>query len=105
MYSDDAENPQWKVYKLGDGMTVTCRNHLLKHGQCYREICAIMGLKQDTEDFGKQIQRLPFTTEMFCYLLMKWVAVDDQVYHFYSTYPYLTFNGLGIPVFQCCRVS
>ncbi|KAG2055138.1 hypothetical protein BDR06DRAFT_1046210 [Suillus hirtellus] len=79
--SDNEENPQWKVYKVGDGMTPTCRNHLHKHGQHWKEICAIMRLKNGDKNSGKQIQQAKFTIEMFYHLLLKWIAVDDQSFN------------------------
>jgi hypothetical protein len=103
MFSDDEKNPQWKVYKVGDGMTPTCRNHLSKHGQRWKEICAIMGLKlKDEEESAGKIQPVAFMVEMFYHLLTKWVAVDDQVCNMsFLTQLALSLQVIHIPVLQC----
>ena len=101
IFSEDEENPQWKVYKVGDGMTPTYRNHLHKHGHQWKEVCVAMRLKKAEEDSGKQIQRQAFMVDMFYHLLMKWVAVDDQVFNM-SPVQLAIYNSLVISVLQCC---
>jgi hypothetical protein len=82
-------------------MTPTYRNHLHKHGHWWKEVCMVMRLKKAEEDSGKPIQHQAFTVDMFYHLLMKWIAVDDQVFNM-SPVQHAIYNSLVISVLQHC---
>ena len=76
----DSKNPQWKVWKVSDGMTSCYRTHMKKkHGEQWQDICRAMGLKNAAGKPEKNVGKRTFSREMFYHLLMKWVAADDQV--------------------------
>jgi hypothetical protein len=51
-----------------------------KHGKLWRQICKSMGLKIGLQALDANGgERREFSVEMFHHLLMRWVAVDDQV--------------------------
>jgi hypothetical protein len=72
-------------------MTSCYRSHLKNnHKDLYEEMCKVKGLKHHDIGGGglghssntESSERLPFTLKMLYYLLMKWIAVDDQVLYF-----------------------
>jgi hypothetical protein len=79
--SDDEKNPRWKVWQLRDGMTSCYREHFdNQHHQLWKQICRNMSLKsRHRAHHSVSGDQRVFSAEMFHHLLMRWVAVDDQV--------------------------
>lgn len=65
-----------------DGMTSCYRRHLKEnHLDDWVAECIAKQLKnsEKLKETQTEAERVPFTQEMFKHLLMKWIAVDDQV--------------------------
>jgi len=72
----------WTAWNHGSSMTTCYRRHLQGyHKEEWAEVCKSGNLKQSQALLSSDAQSawIPFTLEMFYHLLLKWIAVDDQV--------------------------
>jgi len=77
-----SEEGKWKSWSHGDGMTSCYWHHLQDtHGTKWTTECRDHGLKNlgNLREVLAGKKPVPFTLERFYYLLMQWIAVDDQV--------------------------
>lgn len=93
--SADVHNPstKWKLFRNCDGAVTTLRRHLeQEHGPSWSEVCRIKNLFAPRRSHGRRSSsprsREPFTRERFLELLLRWVAVDDQVGFLLDSYTY-----------------
>lgn len=85
----------WSAWNHGLSMTGCYRRHLQNNHQnewvetCKSGNLKLLSLSSSNMQSSRQI---PFTLEMFYHLLLKWIAVDDQVCH--TMRPHLSPNLL-----------